>query len=82
MRLLIHSFIPGTFLTFLSVQLRPIPIHVVFFVEYFEDLVFPKRQLIISCGVEVVLGDRLHDGGRSACRRVKSGHTDGSLARR
>lgn len=46
--------------TFLTVQLRPVPVHVIFFVENFQDLVFSERELVVGGGVEVVLRDRLH----------------------
>jgi hypothetical protein len=46
--------------TFLAVQFGAIPVHVVFLVEHFEDLVFSEGQLVVGRGVEVVLGDGLH----------------------
>ena len=47
-------------LTFLSVQFCPVPIHVIFLVQDFEDLTFTKGQFVIGCVVEVVLGHGLH----------------------
>ena len=47
-------------LTFVTVQFCSVPIHVVLFVENFEDGVFPERQLVVRTGAEVVFGYRLH----------------------
>ncbi len=59
----VTSFTDGLWLnhTLLAIQFRSIPIHVIFFVENFENLMFPERQLVVGGRVEVVLGYRLHD---------------------
>ena len=61
--------------TFLTVEFRPVPVHVVFFVQDFEDLVLPERELVVGGGVEVVLGDRLH--GRASDLDTGSFHFPG-----
>ncbi len=52
---------PNLVLTFLAVELSPIPVHVVLLVQDFEHLALPKRELVVGGRIEVVLGHGFHD---------------------